>query len=233
MEKKMKNIPLFGLILISCLIFSTIVQAYDVNQGKEVHQYLTNESRDVWNILPYEIKDHLRTPIDQQLDPLNTFPWECFDPNDDIITGSGEEDRCLKLYPLPTFNHFWQPDDPNSPSLFGNDDYNNGLFISSSLYRTAVDYWNTKIIPNYLEGDINESYYWLGRVAHLLEDAAQPSHVHTDPHGPGILGGGSILESYTATNFSTLRNTYSWQGENFEPYYYDSYNSVDMEVVRR
>jgi outer membrane protein assembly factor BamB len=111
--------------------------------------------------------------------------------------------------------HFWDPDQlygNNYNCEIGETRYNKGLFIDDALvidfpptqydsaYRLAQDYWDGKVIRFYREGKelkrngndvegdrkINEAYYWLGRVAHLLTDMCVPAHVHLLPHGPDI-----------------------------------------------
>ncbi|MBI2667418.1 VCBS repeat-containing protein [Candidatus Woesearchaeota archaeon] len=181
-------------VLFVLVIFSNIVNAYDVGPNEEVHQHITNESAIVWKLTPNEIKEYLGDSLQDYNDDNE------FDSQDTIITGSAEED-----YGSNPLRHFWQPDDPQIG------EYDNGLFLFySSSYTRARGYWKNYVIPAYNSGDKDEAYYWLGRIAHLLEDAAQPSHVHLDPH-PIF----SILENHTGKNFNTLRNTYNWQGTNF------------------
>lgn len=144
-------------------ILTPIITAYH----PAVHEYISNESRESWKLVPNEIKEHLSG--------LNSNN-EVYDIADEIITGSVEEDNGR----LSVARHFWDPDDPNTPSMLGIDDYNDGVFLFGSSYRKAEEYWNTKVIPLYLTGKVDESYYWLGRVAHLLEDAASPLHVYLE-----------------------------------------------------
>jgi len=117
----------------------------------------------------------------------------------------------------------------------GTGDYNDGLNVCfgtncDSSFVRAKEIWLMNIIPNYLSGNINESYYHLGRVAHLLEDATQPSHVHLDPHigHAGFLCGGlnddcddSFLEEFTAQQnyFADTQNKMNvehYAGETYE-----------------
>src|SRR3990167_9761509 len=106
------------------------------------------------------------------------------------------------------FEHFWNPDFPRlTPSNEEQrgyncgelgDGYNLGLqaILPSacgdhfdSAYRTAQDEWDKAIIL-YRTGEadkIEEAYYKLGLVAHLLEDIALPAHVHLTPHPQGVV----------------------------------------------
>jgi len=213
------------LILLFIFLLDLTTYAYTVETNQEVHQYLTNESKETWKLIPSEIKDHLITPLNQTIDEKG------FKAGEDTTTGSGEEDKELSLEDFfcagrPFCRHFWQPDNPGSPST-EIDDYDDGLASFGSSYRKALELWQTKVIPNYLNRNFNESYYWLGRVAHLLEDTAQQSHVHLDSHGGTSLGGTSILEDYTGSNFSRLRNTSNWKGNNFAGQQYHYENLID------
>lgn len=188
---KIKNIY----ILVYLITFSIIINsvyAYEMSPPDRVtHQHMTNESKEIWISIPYEMKIHIDNPINLNLDaPLQAD----YDNGDDVITGSGEEDRALDTILAVFGNHFWQPDNPDTILMLGNDDYNDGLntpLPQDSSYRRALEFWTMNVIPNYLNGNVNESYYWLGRVAHLLQDVSQPSHVLMDPH-PIF----SILEDY-------------------------------------
>lgn len=39
------------------------------------------------------------------------------------------------------------------------------------------------LLWKYADGDASGAYYWLGHVAHLLEDMTVPAHANADPHG--------------------------------------------------
>ena len=210
-------------MVIGILIFVSPLYAYDVDPPNEVvHQHITNESVKTWRLIPYEIKSHAFHNIRDNLDVGG------FDNDEDIIIGSGEEDREDCPWPggypwCDYYKHFWQPDNPREG------DYDDGLNFwgrnYDSSYERAVKLWKTKVIPLYIKGETNESYYWLGRVAHLLEDASQPSHLQMDIHPGGT--DPSILEDYTADNFNTLRNTYNWQGQNFADQQYNYENLIN------
>ena len=230
-------------------ILTIFVSAY--RQGPEdedaehpntyVHQQITNESQKVWSLIPYEIKNHLGNSVDS--DPNDEVSYESlgsciredadYSTGDDVITGSGEEDNtrstCLAVFG----NHFFDPDSPNNrPSWYPRGDYSKGLLdTSASAFTKSLEMWRTKVIPLYLKGEKDEAYYWLGRVAHLLEDVAQPSHVLDDPHaGHWYSGGTSILEEHTGDNVD------SYSGVGLTQYNYDDlidnfdWSAVDSEV---
>ncbi|MBU1183336.1 MAG: hypothetical protein KKF00_14480 [Proteobacteria bacterium] len=183
------------LITISCIIFIFVIcspSIFAYSKDPPVHQHITNESHVVWDTIPYEIKQNIGNELRES--------------DITIIQGSEEEDYYDRF-----LLHFWQPDDPEDG------EYDNGLGWDDSSWEKAEHLWRTRVISSYIDGNIEDSYYWLGRVAHLLEDATSVPHVHLDPH-PII----SYLERYTANNYSVMNNTYNWQGENFEPYYYEN-----------
>ena len=199
MEKEDKGKFILALILVIFIVTSIRVYSYKQDPPNNVtHQFITNESKEIWKLIPYEIKLHLLNDI--RADPNGEISVQfipCltenadYDNGDDIITGSGEEDNTLSTCFAVYGNHFWDVDDPDTESIAGNDDYNDGLGTFGSSYRRALEFWTMNVIPNYLSGNTNQSYYWLGRVAHLLEDASQPSHVLMDCH-PDFFGA-SIL----------------------------------------
>jgi len=193
------------------------VVAYQVEVPNNiVHQYLTNESQAVWSLMPTEME----RMFPRSLIALNN--QNDYHDGKTIINGSSEED-----YLIQPRLHFWQPDDPRTYTAY----YNDGIGQFRSSYRRALDLWTTRVIPSYIRGDINESYYWLGRVAHLLEDASQPSHVLLDPHlihSDASALDDSILEEYTSDNFPTLRSTQNWTGSNFRGQQYNYENLPNM-----
>ncbi|MBI3037337.1 VCBS repeat-containing protein [Candidatus Woesearchaeota archaeon] len=198
----MRLIFLFSIIFfLSC---SFLVEAFSPDPPTNVHQYITNESGVIWPLIPFEIKSHLFNPLNKSIDD------EDYDAGDDIILGSGEEDRPS----INTRNHLWNPDAPNSHAIYGF--YDDGVGNFGSAYRKAVKWWKTKVIPLYLRGDINQSYYWFGRVVHLLEDQAIPAHAHVDAHPPvGPLS--DTFEDYSKTVF----NNYHGASYSNKFYYYE------------
>gem|GEM_PF-5560299 len=124
---------------------------------------------------------------------------------DDLVTGSSAEDATNVTDPRSGLrnpalaSHFWDPDIRFS-AVPG--DFDGGLAVSvraicagartrdcrvrQSSYHRAQGFWATAI-SLYDEGKIQEAYYTLGRVAHLLEDLTVPAHVHGDNHNGHFL----------------------------------------------
>ena len=190
----------FGLFLINIVILVSLLSvssAYYVLEFEEMHQHLTQQSAEVWPFIPKEIENRSTGNVN---DTYSFFGGD-YNNGDNIIIGSAEED-----IPLRFGSHGWLPDKPNTLSI-GTDDYNAGwVFLlpppfqirhRESLYRKALNLLRENFIKKYRNGDIDEAYYWLGRIVHLLEDASQPAHVHLDVHGHALTGGVSYLEGYT------------------------------------
>jgi hypothetical protein len=126
------------------------------------------------------------------------------------------------------FEHFWNPDltrtyvdnialggfncatlgegyNGGLPDVFSPNKTDNGRHFDSA-YRLAQYLWDQKVIPLYHNGDKAQAYYWLGRVAHLLEDLAVPAHVHLLVHDPCIAGE------------TCLPGSWGGEGDFYEPY---------------
>src|SRR3989338_8276530 len=205
----------FCIQLFLFIVLLNISLAYKMESGTEVHQHITNESQNVWQLIPNEIKQHIKNPIHTNTNTINPVGAD-FNSGDDIITGSAEEDILAR--PL---NHFWDSDSPNLGV------YNVGLSVSyESSYNRAMKYWTTKVIPLYLKGDLNESYYWLGRVAHLLEDASVPAHMHLDPH-PIF----DSVENYSGGTFTNW-NGQSYQGQQYNYENFPNLSNFNWDEVK-
>jgi len=205
-------------IILLLLIFVLVpnIMAYKMEPlNNIVHQYITNESQEVWKLIPYEIKNHLSGSL------LSGKDSDDYNIGDNIINGSSEEDHGTN--PL---RHFWEPDNPNVGR------YSDGLLIGyKSNWEKANDLWYKKckstqddcedVISNYLRGNINQSYYYLGRIIHLIEDATVPAHMHKDAHPNTACTnpGDDILECFTV-----LQN-YWGHGD----YNYKYFDGVDYE----
>ena len=135
--------------------------------------------------MPSEVQSHFSRAIN--FEALNHWGY---DKGDDIIVGSAEEDMLYAYYlPLPLpgqagtipMRHFWDPDDPDT-LFWGNDDYNDGIGAAKSNYYRSRKLWENKLLKYYKSDEQDKEYYWLGHLAHLLEDAAVPAHMHLDAH---------------------------------------------------
>ena len=183
-------------MIVFVLLVASSINAYKVDPPNQVvHQYITNESGDVWKLLPYEMRSNLKNLPNSTIDATGDYDW-----GDDIIIGSGEEDKPSTL----SLGHFWNPDDPRGGNYSAGLSY--GVSFESS-YERARRYWISKVIPNYILGKEEKAYYWLGHIVHLLEDATVPAHVHLDIH-PGGSNSDNVEE------FTVLTNDYYNSGSN-------------------
>ena len=170
---------LLGLIVLNFSVLSfTLDKAHAHGVTNPwVHQRIAEKALDVWVDCPVEIKNHASNDVTVYLDWILPAKYNP-ENGDDIITGSGEEDRAWNnilwpnLFP-PDDNeyrngwmeHFWNPDVPNVDNYLGSngycgsnytDGYNKGLVFNGapydSTYRLAQDLWDNKVIRLYKEG---------------------------------------------------------------------------------
>lgn len=122
------------LILAMFVLICNAALAYTREPPNEVvHQHITNESQNIWKLIPTEIKEHLNNSIIDQLD----FPIVAgYEPGDDVITGSGEEDLVASTLVALFGNHFWQPDNPDNGNL---------SLLNQSVNLTFVDIVNESL----------------------------------------------------------------------------------------
>jgi DNA-binding beta-propeller fold protein YncE len=147
-----------------------------------------------------------------------------------VTEGAREEDEYDPLYwgsdPRLFCSHFWDPDRPQN-SLTGLSSCLDALPSESSMYDAQL-YWigfpggiyHGATIPpraSLLELYRNpasraEAYYYLGRIAHLLEDSSVPAHAHDDAHPPNIFSDDPdrCMENFDADYYEWFtRDTYS------------------------
>ncbi|MBS3128055.1 hypothetical protein J4410_02830, partial [Candidatus Woesearchaeota archaeon] len=184
---------------------------------EEMHQHMTIEASKIDPLLYYELENHVEnSPLETNTSIVSGFFGRNYDQGDTIADGAAEED-----YGDQPLQHFWQPDNPS------NGEYSDGLDNENSSYNRALDFFRGEAVRNYLLGDYIQSFYWLGRVAHLLEDATQPGHMHLDKH-PGFIParwiwGESILEEYTGNRTLFLAQ---WDGNNYQNQHYRYENLI-------
>ncbi len=141
----------------------------------------------------------------------------------------------------PYVYHFWNPDIINSANGFYNEgwtiDNQTKLLIAKTCFsfpfpnnnqmesniKRAVTIWTSKVISPYISGDLGKAYYWLGRVAHLLQDLTVPAHVHDDTHVPLI--DSDSYETFTASSCDAYNegnrfNAQHFKGSNYVNQYY-------------
>ncbi len=203
----------FRTLLLSPGIFAVLLslcvsQAF--GYGK-THSYIAERAAEVWPAdNSHEIRKYLMpgagdmdgdgtSKLENLLKhdrPKNDSPWTQYIGNT-IVEGVVEEDAGVRSWRLPIVipkyggeslkewvDHFWNPDDNttwSSRSLFGIDcdvsSYSMNAYEKGALWFAAA-------YVSYEEGEKAKAFYYLGRVAHCLQDMAVPAHVLGDLHRP-------------------------------------------------
>ena len=156
--------------------------------GDNTHKHITREAAEVWPTTArpdHEIWEYLDNGVDVG----------GYYTGDDLVEGCWEQD-----YPnadMRWMEHFWDADNSSNP-------YNYGYDLPSvydSAYHTGVEYWNAAV-TNY-DTDPALAYYYLGNVAHLLEDMSVPEHAKLHAHAFADTYEGYVLDRYTNWNSTT------------------------------
>jgi len=61
----MNKIKLISIFCILFLVVINIALGYTTGNNQEVHPYITNESKFIWKLTPYEIEQQLENPLDK------------------------------------------------------------------------------------------------------------------------------------------------------------------------
>ena len=132
-----------------------------------VHQWIAKEAAALYDnqFEGTELPSYLGT-IEHSGDDGRVFGTN---DGDDILEGTYEEDT-----PLIWMNHFVAGGD--------GDELYTGLWGWDSAYERAQQLWGTKITSTAFNSDRALTYYWLGRIAHLIADMTTPTHTHNDTH---------------------------------------------------
>lgn len=117
-----------------------------------------------------------------------------YDLGDEVVIGSAEEDfsviidRKNNVHALSVAEHFWNPNLRDSGNQFDVGATFRSPLISfgscltyGGAYQRAEELYSLALLL-YSLGDYEQSYYTIGRVAHLLTDLTVPAHVHNDIH---------------------------------------------------
>jgi len=138
-----------------------------------VHQWIAYQAASIWNTS--EIMNYIPNTWSSSISYLDDYKitygarMEDDEVNENLFGGCP--------YNKPYCDHFWDPDEGYDAGLNWNGQWDSAI-------RRAQNLWDENVIPNYVNGNKEESYYWLGRVAHILTDMGVPAHVHRDIHAP-------------------------------------------------
>lgn len=137
------------------------------------------------------------------------------DKDDTVVAGSYDEDKSFKNpfnEAVSVFRHFWDCRKGFARGLFGYDSavnrahkYWTGGFGVDGRYDEG---WSSNagsrrgkkgagVLALYRRGDKAKAFWYLGHVAHLLEDITVPAHAHLWPHP---VKGADAYETYMATH---------------------------------
>ena len=167
-----------------------------VETGQEVHQWLTQEAWHYFNsqITGSELGDHIGTwGVDGIfIDTAQTT----------VLDGARDEDKGYKpplwqgnaegLFDLdaPVFRHFCASAKDIYTGYYVGQQYDSNLTQAERIWQTNEA---DNMVLRYGQSDRTTAYYYLGHVAHLVQDMTIPAHTHNDPHGSNLV---SMHESY-------------------------------------
>ena len=119
-------------------------------------------------------------------------------------SGDGNEDNDDDPVTERSMRHFYRPTDDSglkeSPGYpwhqfsFHSDYVNSLQWGNGSIECNEYDWLDA--IEHYLNGNIEDAYFTLGHVIHLLEDLSVPAHTHLDIHAGAFGLGGDDFENY-------------------------------------
>ena len=182
--------------------------AHKMEEDKEVHQWITKEAYDFYRSQfdfgnSYsgwgELGAYLIGEDGSGNDLTPGSPWaqiadasNTYDGDNNIIEGARDEDTSdnpleqscpFPAYPdCPYYRHFLAGGD--------GDEIYDGLAGYDSAYEQANKYWygwwddghQRGLVEWYNSDSEPKAYWYLGHVAHLLQDMTVPAHVHNDIH---------------------------------------------------
>ncbi|RMH39506.1 MAG: hypothetical protein D6689_16410 [Deltaproteobacteria bacterium] len=99
------------------------------------------------------------------------------DHEDDLILDGDDDPTTLRV-----MRHFFRPTDGAGLFMNGRQFPNSYEWAIVPSDENAWD-WSDGIAA-YARGDVEEAYFVLGHVVHLIQDATVPAHTHLDVHGP-------------------------------------------------
>lgn len=193
MKKVFFNCNLLKLLFLMITILfdvSFCVQVSIAHNDQWVHPFITEQAALVWpNDATHEIFIYLNKGYKKK-------PSSCSDAKggDWITEGAIEEDsydavsgQC-SFVPTTFCHHFYNPDtnDGLCFEILGKD-WGNALSYAQKYWTEAIGQYNN---------NKGKSYWYLGRIAHLLADVSVPAHVHKDKHIPYFVGDLDQIDSY-------------------------------------
>jgi|GEM_PF-5177574 len=174
-------------------LFLSVSVNSEAHDNINVHPYITEQAFNIWpNDTDHEIYTYLGPGYRDTGSSCDNAKQgnkitegakeeDDYDPYEDICVN----DLSNAFYGY--YHHFYNPDIPGD---------NNGLLDQYGALYYAKIYWQ-RALDNY-NSNRGLSYWYLGRIAHLLGDVSVPAHVHRDPHFPG---NNDSYEDHVKTNY--------------------------------
>ena len=127
----------------------------------------------------------------QGLSNFHSHFWEC---------DSDNEETSGLSFPAG-FGPFWSALKKAKMYWYGGNETYPYIESQDGVPYTSYSNWIFPgLIQLYLNGEKGKSYFYIGRIAHLLSDMSVPAHVHDDPHGLD-----ENLEDYVADHWNEFR----------------------------
>ncbi len=185
------------------------IEKHRVETGEEVHQWLTREA---WRYFSSQI---VGAELDNFIGVWGVDGVYIDARQSTVLDGSRDEDKGQKP-PLwqGMVDVFFDLDSPSMRHFCASaKDMYKGLFIAKqfdSNMTQAQNIWQDNASDNMLlrhgQADKATVYYYLGHVAHLVQDLTVPAHTHNDPHGSSLVAlHDSYEQDYAATHFREYR----------------------------
>lgn len=168
--------PLQALALAAVLAAPQLAEAY---QPVEVHPWIARQA------VAHLVASYPGR-YDEALEFVDAIARGAHHEDDPFLDGD-DDPTTVRL-----FRHFYNPltGDGLAVEPFGS-------FVNSYLWGGAVNEQNRwgwdDAFAYYAGGDLDEAYFALGHVVHLISDLTVPAHVHLDQHGPPF---GDDYENY-------------------------------------
>jgi hypothetical protein len=180
-----------------CLVGPSFAYEVKTHEDMSEQAVLRSKIRDILPVIGLKTTNDLLTYIDSS---KSVAEW--------VISGANDEDDNLSLNPARYRNHFYDPltglglhgvaTGAPSPD-WGLEDTRSFATQLYSLKHARQYYYDALTLTNKdnREQWMARTFYTLGHIIHLIQDAAQPQHTRNDSHGGGPFGSPSLYEKWT------------------------------------
>jgi len=183
-------------VLPSCVLLLTAASVPLGLGARDAHAY---DPQYTHRWIAWQAIDHLVRLLPGDTDLLRDYAAVLVDGvehEDDIFLDGDSDPTTLRL-----MRHFYNPVTGEGLSMEAFGDFPSSyVWGGQPNEQNLWDYQDA--LRYYQEGDIEEAFFALGHVVHLIQDATVPAHTHLDDHGPPY--GDSYEEWCTAQMRSDL-----------------------------